>query len=178
MSVLLLSTVYLLSTAPEGTPVRIDGLQSRTPADWVEERTDGRFRIKQFRLSAIGDDKDNAEVTVFFFGQGGGGSVEANVKRWKGMFVPPEGKKIDDVAKVDTFKVGPVEITQLDVNGTYVFRDRPADPNSPTSRRPNYRMIGVVFASKNGPYFVRLVGPAETVTHYKKGFDEWLKGFK
>jgi hypothetical protein len=39
-------------------------------------------------------------------------------------------------------------------------------------------MLAVYWDSKGGPYFFRLVGPARTVEHYKKGFDEWLMGFK
>jgi hypothetical protein len=163
----------------KGTVVKLDGLQSRTPADWIEEPPTNRMRFKQFRLPAVMDDKDNAELIIFFFGTGGGGTAEENIKRWKAMFVPPEGKKIEDVAKVDNkMKVGDVKVTYLDVNGTYLQKDRPFDPNSPTNRRSNYRMLGVVFESKNGPYFIRLVGPADTVAHYKKGFDQWLKGFK
>lgn len=158
--------------------VTLDGLHSRTPADWIEEKPSSRFRIKQFRLPAIGDDKDNAEMVIFSFGPGGGGSPRDNINRWKGLFVPPEGKKIDEVAKVEESKVSDVAVTYLDIHGTYLFKDRPFDPKSTTSRRPNYRMFGVIFESKNGPYFMRLVGPAETVAHYKKGFDDWLKSFK
>src|SRR5436305_235995 len=83
----------------KGTVVTLDGLKSQTPADWVEEPTTSQMRVKQFRLPAVANDKDNAELTIFFFGAGSGGSADENVKRWKSMFVPPEGKKIDDVAK-------------------------------------------------------------------------------
>lgn len=162
----------------KGTDVELDGLHSKAPADWVEEPTRSQFRLKQFRLSAVGDDKDNAEIVVFTFGAQGGGSVADNIKRWKGMFVPPEGKQIDDVAKVEEFKVGDVKVTQLDVRGTYLYKARPFDPNAETIRKPNYRMIGVIFATKNEPYYIRFVGPEETVKHYRKGFTEWLKGFK
>ena len=44
--------------------------------------------------------------------------------------------------------------------------------------RPDHRMIGVVFASPQGPYFMRFVGPEKTVDKNKKDFDKWLKGFK
>src|SRR6266852_5952262 len=82
----------------KGTLVKLDSLESRVPADWQEEPPARRERVKQFRLSPINDDKDNVEVVIYYF-EGGAGSVEDNLKRWKGSFVPPEGKKIDDVAK-------------------------------------------------------------------------------
>jgi hypothetical protein len=160
------------------TLVRLDGLESRTPADWQEEKPDNSTRVKQFRLSPIGDDKDNVEVVIFYFGEGKGGSVEDNIKRWKGFFVPPEGKTIEQVSKVEKMKVGGVPVTYLDIHGTYSFRFPPFAPNAKTTLRPNYRMLAVVFESKKGPYFIRMVGPADTVEHYKKGFDEWIKRFK
>ena len=109
---------------------------------------------------------------------GQGGSVQDNVKRWKAMFIPPKGKKIDDVAKVESFKVGNVNVTYLDVQGTYKFKERPFDPAAKEELRPDHRMLGVVFDSPNGPYFFRLVGPAKTVEHNKKAFEDWVKGFK
>jgi hypothetical protein len=39
-------------------------------------------------------------------------------------------------------------------------------------------MLGVIFASPKGPYYIKLTGPEGTVKNYKKGFDEWLKAFK
>jgi hypothetical protein len=161
-----------------GTVVKLDNLESRTPADWQEEKSTNSMRLKQFRLSPIGNDKDPAEVIIFYFGEGQGGSAQENVKRWKEFFKPPEGKKIEDVANVETMKVGEVPITYLDIHGTYLSRFPPFDPKAKITPRPNYRMLGIVFESKKGPYFIRMIGPADTVTHYKKGFDEWLKGFK
>ena len=38
-------------------------------------------------------------------------------------------------------------------------------------------MVAIYFEG-NDPYQIRLTGPAATVEHYKKGFDEWVKGFK
>jgi hypothetical protein len=129
-------------------------------------------------LPSAKDEKASAELIIFYFGPGGGGSAEENIKRWKGMIAPPQGKKIDDVAKVDKFKVGDVKVTYLDVEGTYLAKERPFDPNSKVERKPDYRMLGVVFESPKGPYFMRVTGPAKTVAEQKKAFDEWLKNFK
>jgi hypothetical protein len=135
----------------KGTAVKLDGLESRAPADWQEEPPTNPQRVKQFRLSPIGDDKDNVEVIIFYFGEGQGGSAEDNIKRWKGFFTPPEGKKIDDVTKVQKLKVGDVPVTYVDIQGAYSFRFPPLDPNAKTTIRSNYRMLGVILASKKGP---------------------------
>lgn len=156
----------------KGPEVQIDTFKSRIPADWKEEKPSNNLRIKQFRLPKTGDDKDDADLGISHI-PGGGGSLDDNVKRWKGMFNPPEGKKIDDVFKLDKIKVGDTAVIYVDVSGTY--KGNAFEKIEP---KPNYRMLMVVFDSKNGPYYFRLVGPAKTVEAHKKGFDEWLNGLK
>jgi hypothetical protein len=165
----------------KGTTVALDGLKSTTPASWKKQEPDpklSKFRLYQFALPKADGDKNDAELLVFFFGTGSGGSTTDNIKRWKATFAAPPGKEIDDVTKVDTFKVGDVEMTYVQISGTYLAKFPPFDPNAKVTPKDNYRFIGVVFDSKNGPYFLRLTGPARTVEANKKGFDEWLKAFK
>jgi hypothetical protein len=164
--------------AADGTSVEIDGLKSTAPASWKKEEPteqQRQFRKVQFRVPKEGGDPDDAEVIVFFFGPGGGGGKQANLERWKGLFKPPAGEK----SKVDDFKVGDVPVTQIDISGTYLSRvGGPLNPNAKVEEKAEYRMVSVIFESKNGPYFIRLIGPAKTVGKHKKEFDDWLKSFK
>jgi hypothetical protein len=165
----------------KGTVVELDGLKSKAPADWKPQEISEqarRFRAYQFLIPKADGDAHDAELVVFYFGQGSGGSAADNVKRWKGMFQPPEGKTIDDVSKVEKMKVSDVDVTLLDVHGTYLYKAQPFNPDAKVDKRPHYRMLGVIFESKNGPYFMRLTGPAKTVDKHKKEFDHWLKAFK
>src|SRR5262249_36283895 len=134
-----------------------------------------QFRLAQFQLPKASGDEQDAEVVIF---QNITGSTQANIDRWKGQFIPPEGKTTKDVATVTEGKIADAEATILDIHGTYKFKARPFDPNAKEELRPNFRMIGVVFNVKDKPYHIRFVGPAKTVEQYKKGFDEWLKAFK
>jgi hypothetical protein len=161
----------------KGAVVEIDGLKSAVLPEWKPKDVTSKFRTHHFIIPHVADDKTDAELIIFFFGPGGGGSAEANIERWKGMFIPPEGKKIEDVTKVENFKVGNVNVTYLDVQGTYKFKERP-DPTAKEELRPDHRMLSVFFESPKGPYFFRLVGPAKTVTENKKAFEDWVKAFK
>ena len=181
----LLASAWLSSAAGQsegkGTVVDLDGLKSRTPPEWKEREVSAIQkqvgRLKHFILPKVGEDKLDAEVFVFYLG-GQGGSVKANMPRWQGMFIPPPGKSIDDVTKIEESKAGKVPLTFVEINGTYKFKKAPALPDSQAELRPGHRMIMVYFDSKNGPYYFRLVGPEKTVAQYKKGFDDWVKGFE
>lgn len=157
----------------DGVVVVIDGLKSKAPAEWKEEVPKGTMRYMQFRLPKVKDDKEDAELLMFKLG----GSSRDNLKRWMDQFIAPEGKKIDDVAKVTEMKIGGLDAFYLDVHGTYKYKDL-ANPKSKEERRANSRMLAVQIEGKMSPYQIRLTGPAQTVEHYKKGFDGWLKAFK
>jgi hypothetical protein len=159
----------------KGTVVEFDSMKSTAPAEWKNEEVKVKLRYMQFRLPKVKDDPADAEVVIF---KGIGGSAKANIDRWKGMFRAPEGKTIDDVAKVSSFEVGKAKVAYLDVSGTYLYKSAPFDPNAKTEARPNSRMLGVVFEGPDDVYHIRLVGNANTVEHYKKGFDQWLRNFK
>lgn len=177
----LVGSAMALDSDNKGPEVELGNLKSRVPADWKEvepspiQKQGGR--IKSFVIPKTGDDKYDADVLVFYFA-GQGGSVKENVKRWKDMFIPPQGKGIEEVAKTDEFKVGKATVTYVDIQGTYKFKKAPFVPDDQAERRPNYRMIGVYFDCEGGPYFIRFVGPAKAVEQHKKGFDSWLKSFK
>lgn len=104
--------------------------------------------------------------------------MDDNLKRWKSVFVPPAGKDIEDVAKVEKFKVGKADLTYLDIQGTFLSKNPPFDPNAKTERKADYRRLAVYFTCEGGPYFIHLTGPAKTVGQHKKAFDDWLKNFK
>jgi hypothetical protein len=164
----------------KGTTVELGKHKSTTPPGWKQQELDpklGKFRIYQFALPKADGDKEDAELLVFYF-SGGGGSNADNIKRWKGMFGAPKDKTIDEVTKVSEFKVGDVPVTYVEIMGTYLYKFPPFAPNAKVTPKENFRFIGVVFDSQDGPYYLRLTGPARTVEQQKDAFDKWLKGFK
>jgi hypothetical protein len=160
--------------ADKGTVVEIDGMKSTTPAEWKEETPSSNLRYAQFKLPKVKDDKQDAELVIF---KGIPDTVKGNIERWQKDFLPPKDKKAEDISKVSEVKLGSKDATYVDVQGTYLFKTRPRDPNEKPQERPDYRLLGVIYEGET-KYQIRLVGPAATVEHYKKGFDEWLKNFK
>jgi hypothetical protein len=164
----------LASAADEkGTKVNFDDLSSTTPATWEKDKPTSFMRFAQFKLPKKGDDKEDAEVVIF---AKLGGSAKANVDRWKSQFKPAGGKSIDDVAKLTELKVAGCAVTRLEVEGTW--SGSPTKPGTKADPKPGYKGIFYQFEGPENPYHIRLVGPAKTVEEYKKGYDEWVKGFK
>lgn len=173
----LLSTLLLAPTLADdlkGTVVKLDKLASTTPADWKPEKPINRLRSHQFRLPAAKDAKD-AEVFIF---PDLTKTVDENFARYKESFLTPEGKTIDDVAKVEKFAVGKAKVAVLDITGTWIYKERPFDPKAKEEARPNSRVVWVIFNTDDGNYLIRLSGPAPTVGKHHAGFMNWIKGFK
>jgi hypothetical protein len=162
-----------------GDVLELGSMKSKTPANWKKQEPSNKLRTAQYLIPKADGDREDAELVVFFFGKGGGGSNDDNIKRWKGQFIAPEGKTIDETTKVEKFKIGETtEVTYVDMNGTFKYKNPPFDPNAKEVRKDNFRRIGVIFDSVDGPFFITLTGPAKTLEKSKGAFDSWVKAFK
>ena len=162
-----------------GETVELGNLKSAAPANWKAQKPSNKFRAYQFSVPKVDGDKEDAELVIFFFGKGSGGSNDDNIKRWKGFFIAPEGKSIDDVTKIGSFKLGKAaECAYVEISGTYKDKFPPFDPKAKEIRKENYRLLGVILDCEGGPFFIKLTGPAKTVEKNKSAFEGWIKSFK
>ncbi|MBA4065087.1 MAG: hypothetical protein C0501_15515 [Isosphaera sp.] len=162
----------------KGTAVELGGLKSTTPADWKEEALPAKsMRMNTFKLPKADGDPEDADLGLFFF-RGNAGTIQQNLERQEKKFELPAGTKPEDAIKVEKLKVGTFDGVYQDIRGTYLKKTAPFDPNAKTTKVENYRQLYVIFETKDGQYYMTLVGPAKTVEKHKKGFDEWLKNFK
>jgi len=177
---LVLAAALAACGGARGVLVELDGLRARTPATWSEIESVQPPRIRQFVLP--GGLEDDAELSIFHYGRGYGGDIQTSITRWKSSFEPPPGQAtdgtIDDLTTVRTYRTPSVRMTIVDVRGTYLHRDRPLDVRGDPERRREHRLIGVVFESHHGPYFLRLVGPERTVARHEQAFLRWLQTFQ
>ena len=109
-----------------------------------------------------------ATLGIFFFGPGQGGSVEANIERWFGQFSqeddqPAQGRRW-------TRQVGDIEITGVDVSGTFSAGMGMGD----TTPQAGYRMLGAIAVHRSGTVFFKMTGPAQTVEQWAASFDEFI----
>jgi hypothetical protein len=139
------------------------------PAGWVSKTPSSTMRVAEFTLPKTGSDAEDADVTVYFFGSGQGGTVQANLDRWMGQMMQPGGRASKDLAKTTSFKTkSGLAVTLLDVAGTYVAEVRPG--SAERFNKPGFRLRAAVIETPGGPYFVKLTGPAATVAKWDAAF--------
>jgi hypothetical protein len=63
------------------------GLKWATPTGWKMNEGSRPMRAATYSVPAAAGDPENAECVVYFFGAGQGGSIEANLDRWKNQFL-------------------------------------------------------------------------------------------
>ena len=151
-------------------------LKFDVPKGWVSKAPAPSMRIAEFTLAKPLGDAEDATVIVYFFG-GQGGSVQANMDRWIGQMAQPDGKPSKDVAKTTTSKTATgLKVSQVDVSGTYVAEVTPG--STERLNKPGFRQIAAVVETPDGPYFVKLTGPAGTVAKWKESLDAFLKSLR
>ncbi len=168
------------AAAMEPQPVQLDYLRGLLPGEWSAQPASSQFRLLQFALPKAPGDAAAPSLIVFHFGRNGGGGVEDNVRRWMGMMSQPEDGDPAEVAGLKTDTREGLRLTHVDIPGTYKDRPFPASPEFVP--RAGYRMLAAVVETTreggDGPYFVRIVGPAKSVEAARKGWDAFLASLK
>ena len=145
------------------------------PADWIPLPVSSPMRVAQFTLPKTAGDAEDADLTVFYFG-GAGGSVEANLERWTGQMLQPDGRRSADVATTTAFLVGELAVTLLDVPGIYAAEVRPG--SGIRYHKPGFRLKAAVVETPAGPYFFKLTGPVRTVEAWDETFVALLESVR
>lgn len=83
------------------------------PAAWTSRTPASPMRLAEFVVGAPG----GAEVVVYFFGVPQGGTVNANLERWKSQFTNPTGGAVEE--KITRDKSGAIPLTIAEYRGTY-----------------------------------------------------------
>jgi hypothetical protein len=142
------------------------GLHWTAPAPWKSEGA-RPMRAATYTVAPTPGDKDPAECAVYFFGEGQGGSVQANIDRWKGQFKPSD-------AKITKATIHGLPVTKIDVTGEYSGM---GGPMAQAPAKPAYRLLGAIVEGPGGNIFVKFTGPAKTIAANQQKFEALLSSF-
>lgn len=153
-----------------------NSLKFTVPTGWVEEERTSSMRVAQYRLPKVAGDTEDASLVLYYFGQNQGGSTAANMERWISQIQQADGSASKDKAKEEHLEVNGLKVATIDVSGTYVAETAPG--SGTLLNKPGYRLRAAVVETPKGSYYVKLVGPEKTVTHWNDSFLSYLRSFE
>jgi hypothetical protein len=142
---------------PGAAPSDDAPLAWKAPARWQLVPNANSMRIATYRVPRAPGDSEDAELSIMQ----AGGSVDANAERWIGQFDSLSQKS----AKRSTRKVGPLEVTIVEVQGTY------SAGMGAQASRTGWALLGAIAPTPNMPCFFKLTGPAKSVSAARGDFD-------
>lgn len=163
------------STAPVPTAAA-SAAQEPLHITWVDPPAFRRvppsnpMRKASFIVPRAEGDGEDGELTVFYFGPGQGGSIDANVDRWVKQFGEV---KPDQVKRADRQANGLRQHTVELESGTFS-----PGMGAPSKPKANYGLVGGIVETPSGAYFFKLTGPSKTVKQAKPHFYGLLDSIK
>lgn len=158
------------STPPTATDVRgsldLGGAVLDAPETWEFDAPSSSMRLAEAVIPGPGGP---ALLTVFFFGEGGGGGVDANLARWVGQI------EADGEPERGEYTVGDFTVTTIAAAGTLLPSGMGAGPSQPV---PGSALVGAVIQGPGGPWFLKVTGPEETVDAARDAFDRMLRSVR
>jgi hypothetical protein len=163
--------------APRLSTPNAGALTWDAPPPFEAQPRSSPMRAAEYALPAV-----NGEVptlTVFFFGPGQGGSVEDNLKRWISQFTQVGGRDSSKVAKRGTLQVNGMNVTTVDLTGTFAGSSPGMSPTQPPpGPKANQRLLGAIVEGPQGPVFFKFTGPAAALESARKAFDQLIKSIR
>lgn len=158
------STPADVSSSGEAT---VAGIHFNPPEQWSDLGPSG-MRQGQYRFGPIQGDLAPAEVNIFYFGPQSGGGVEANLQRWIGQMILPDGQDPQTAAQRSEFTADGMAGHVISLNGSYKSGGgRPMGGGGQVLE--GYRLVGVVLEGPQGSVFFKLTGPVATAGAMESG---------
>jgi hypothetical protein len=149
-------------------PARAGGLTWEAPAPFVRRAPKSTMRAAEYGVKGA----PTAEMGVFYFGQGQGGDVEANMTRWIGQFTQSDGKETKAKRSEETHNG--VQVSRVEATG--MFSGGMGMPGAPQpTALPDAMLLGAIAKGPEGSVFFKFTGPRDAVEGARPGFEEMLK---
>ncbi|MGD2045468.1 MAG: hypothetical protein PVJ80_05940 [Gemmatimonadota bacterium] len=146
-----------------GRTVALLDYQATVPASMQEHPSTNSMRLAQYVVSR--DDGTEAEVIVYYFGQGQGGSAEANIVRWSHQFTGPDGDPVTPHVMDVEGTAFPTTLAEFE--GTYRRGIGMGDEAEP---EPGQALVAAVVETPRGNLFLQLFGDRAAVAATRDDF--------
>lgn len=155
--------------APSSAPIDVSvaGLAMQPASDWRFVEPSSGMRKAQFEAGPPGNP---AEIVVFHFGPGQGGTVEDNLLRWARLVLDDSGEPT--LPEITEFDSNGLRVTLAAYTGTYLA----GPPGGARTEIPGWTLLAAVIEDgPEGSVFPRLVGPSDVVADQRDAFEQFLR---
>ena len=162
---------FLLLGADDTTEtIKVRGISFEIPKTWKSVKPSSAMRLTQIKVGPEKGDTEAAELVLFAF-PGGGGTVDANLARWKLQFEGKDGNAPEIIT--DTRKGKNVEVTFAETSGRFVAAVTPGAAEK--FDKSDWRLLGAIVQSNDTGYYFKMVGPDKTMKAAKPAFEAMIK---
>jgi hypothetical protein len=147
-----------------GQPVTLLDYRAVVPPSLQPRPATSSMRLAEYAVPRT--DGADAEVVVFYFGEGQGGSAEANIVRWSSQFTAPDGGPV--TPRVGTLEGTPCPTTVAEFEGAYA-RAVGTGPGG-AAAEPDQGLIAAVVETPRGNLFLQLFGDRAAVAETRADF--------
>jgi len=164
------------SAAPEmpGNPVALLDYVAVAPSAWQSRPPASSMRLAEFALPDADGTSDPSEVVVFFFGPGQGGSVEANLERWRAQFSDADGNHPEP--SIEKLPNATFTTTIVEFRGNYARGIGMG--GTPGEAVPDQILLAAVVETPGGNLYVQAHGPAASIMAQKDAFRSFVSGIR
>ncbi|PIE06122.1 MAG: hypothetical protein CSA75_01175 [Sorangium cellulosum] len=135
------------------------------PSSWTSVTPSSRMRLAEYDVPAVSKGGTTAEMAVFFFGRAGEAMADETLRLWASSFNEEAIKNAKRATRKGAHTVHLIEVT-----GTYRASAKMNPSAAPSAPMDGWTLLGAIVRSAAGPYFFKLVGPADTVLAAKADF--------
>ena len=161
--------------APSGgkVPANFVGAVASLPADWRATAPANSLRVAQFATPPA-KNGESAEMVVFYFAAGRGGTQAENVGRWVSQFTSPSGGAVEP--KVSKAQVNNMAVTRVELAGNYA---RGVGMGAETQAKPDQTLLAaIVTTPTNGNVTLHFFGNKDAVKEFRPAFEEVVASLK
>ena len=145
------------------------GIEGTLPAGWQAQTPGSHMRLAQYRIPGPPD----AQMVVYYFGPGQGGSLEDNTARWRSQFTDNMGDPVEPA--ISRLRDSDPIVTLVELHGNYA---RGMGMGSDNPVKADHALLAAVVETPRGNAYIQLWGPEATVSKASAAYLEFLKGLK
>ncbi len=142
------------------------GVSLTLPSTWKRNPPANQMRLAEALVPDVGGDASKSCLVVF---STAGGGVDDNIARWSGQVRDAKGQPVQGTSKSHT--INGVKASVVEMTGSFAGMGDGA-------AKENWTLRGAIIEAPEGLLFIKMTGPAASVSAAANDFDVLVQSLK